>query len=85
VRQLIISAVPKSLFAAVGGGIGLFIAFIGLRDAGIIVAKPGTIVTGVAWMLGLAHFVPGAYRSAALHCRCWKSSSSSCSSTCSTT
>src|SRR5580658_8128334 len=33
VRQLIMSAVPGSLFAAVGGGIGLFIAFIGLRDA----------------------------------------------------
>src|SRR5580692_6842372 len=44
VRQLIISAVPRSLFAAVAGGIGLFIAFIGLRDAGIIVAKSGTIV-----------------------------------------
>jgi len=44
VRQLIIRALPRSLFAAVGGGIGLFIAFIGLRDAGIIVAKPGTLV-----------------------------------------
>jgi len=44
VRQLIISALPRSLFAAVGGGIGLFIAFIGLRDAGIVVAKPGTVV-----------------------------------------
>src|SRR5450631_1053878 len=44
VRQLIISAVPRSLFAAVGGGIGLFIAFIGLADAGVIVAKPGTMV-----------------------------------------
>lgn len=44
VRQLIISAVPRSLFSAVGGGIGLFIAFIGLSDAGIIVAKPGTMV-----------------------------------------
>jgi AGZA family xanthine/uracil permease-like MFS transporter len=44
VRQLIIRAVPRSLFAAVGGGIGLFIAFIGLRDAGIIVAKAGTVV-----------------------------------------
>ena len=30
IRQLIIKAVPRSLFAAVGGGIGLFIAFIGL-------------------------------------------------------
>src|SRR6202167_3823177 len=61
VRQLIIRAVPRSLFAAVGGGIGLFIAFIGLRDAGIIVAKPGTLVglgnltapTAALSMLGL--------------------------------
>jgi AGZA family xanthine/uracil permease-like MFS transporter len=44
VRRLIIKALPRSLFAAVGGGIGLFIAFIGLRDAGIIVASQGTLV-----------------------------------------
>jgi AGZA family xanthine/uracil permease-like MFS transporter len=44
VRQLIFSAMPRSLFAAVAGGVGLFIAFIGLADAGIIVAKPGTLV-----------------------------------------
>jgi AGZA family xanthine/uracil permease-like MFS transporter len=44
VRQLIMNAVPRSLFAAVAGGVGLFIAFIGLADAGVIVAKPGTIV-----------------------------------------
>src|SRR5215470_5559452 len=44
VRQLIVSAVPRSLFAAVAGGVGLFIAFIGLADAGIIVAKHGTMV-----------------------------------------
>src|SRR5690242_8299732 len=44
VRQLIVRAVPRSLFAAVAGGIGLFIAFIGLSDAGIIVAKHGTMV-----------------------------------------
>jgi AGZA family xanthine/uracil permease-like MFS transporter len=44
VRQLIVSAVPRSLFAAVAGGVGLFIAFIGLADAGIIVARPGTMV-----------------------------------------
>jgi len=44
VRQLIMNAVPKSLFAAVAGGVGLFIAFIGLSDAGIIVAKQGTMV-----------------------------------------
>ena len=100
VRQLIISALPRSLFAAVGGGIGLFIAFIGLSDAGVIVARPGTMVglgsltaptaalsllgllviaalqtqaikgamlfgilvtAGMAWLLGFAHFAPGAY------------------------
>jgi adenine/guanine/hypoxanthine permease len=44
VRKVIINALPRSLFAAVGGGIGLFIAFIGLKDAGIIVADPGTTV-----------------------------------------
>jgi AGZA family xanthine/uracil permease-like MFS transporter len=44
VRRLIISALPRSLFAAVGGGIGLFIAFIGLRDAGIIGPSQGTVV-----------------------------------------
>src|SRR5215470_7091469 len=44
VRQLIVSAVPRSLFAAVAGGVGLFIAFIGLADAGIIVAHQGTMV-----------------------------------------
>jgi adenine/guanine/hypoxanthine permease len=44
VRQLIMNAIPRSLFAAVAGGIGLFIAFIGLKDAGIIVSDPGTTV-----------------------------------------
>ena len=44
VRKVIISSLPRSLFSAVGGGIGLFIAFIGLKDAGIIVADPGTTV-----------------------------------------
>ncbi len=44
VRQLIMNAIPRSLFAAVSGGIGLFIAFIGLKNAGIIVANPGTTV-----------------------------------------
>ncbi len=44
VRQLIVNAIPRPLFAAVAGGIGLFIAFIGLKDAGIIVANPATTV-----------------------------------------
>ena len=44
VRQLIVSAVPRPLFAAVVGGIGLFIAFIGLAAAGIVISTPGTMV-----------------------------------------
>jgi AGZA family xanthine/uracil permease-like MFS transporter len=44
VRQLIVNAVPRALFAAVAGGIGLFIAFVGLADAGVIVANSGTVV-----------------------------------------
>lgn len=45
VRRLIMDAIPRSLFAAVSGGIGLFIAFIGLKSAGIIVSDPDTSVT----------------------------------------
>ena len=44
VRQFIMNAIPRSLFAAVSGGIGLFIAFIGLKSAGIVIATPGTTV-----------------------------------------
>jgi adenine/guanine/hypoxanthine permease len=44
VRQLIIAAIPMQLFAAVAGGIGLFIGFIGLKNAGIVVANPATLV-----------------------------------------
>ena len=45
VRQLIISAIPKELYAAVAAGVGLFIALIGLRNAGIVVPDPSTMVT----------------------------------------
>lgn len=44
VRQLIIAAIPVHLFASVAGGIGLFIAFIGLKNAGIVVSNPATFV-----------------------------------------
>ncbi|MBS0367192.1 MAG: NCS2 family permease [Proteobacteria bacterium] len=45
VGRLIVASLPRALFSAVAGGIGLFIAFIGLADAGIVVANPGTMVT----------------------------------------
>src|SRR5215471_12802718 len=45
IRQLLVAAIPHQLHAAVGGGIGLFIAFIGFRNAGIIVPSAATTVT----------------------------------------
>ncbi|MBM3727928.1 MAG: NCS2 family permease [Acidobacteria bacterium] len=45
VRQLIVEAIPKDLYAAVAVGIGLFIAFIGFRNAGLVVGHPATFVT----------------------------------------
>jgi len=43
-RKLVIDAIPTGLKIAVGAGIGFFIAFIGLKNAGIIVAYPPTFV-----------------------------------------
>ena len=45
VRKIIVEAVPRPLFAAIAAGIGLFIAFIGLKGAGLVVANPATTVT----------------------------------------
>lgn len=45
IRQLLVEAIPRQLHAAVAAGVGLFIAFIGLTDAGIIVKDPNTAVT----------------------------------------
>ena len=44
IRQLIVKAIPKELHSAVAAGVGLFIAFIGLRSAGIVTANPATLV-----------------------------------------
>lgn len=43
-RELLIKAIPVSLKHAVGAGIGLFIAFIGLVNSGIVVANEATLV-----------------------------------------
>lgn len=45
VRKLIVDAIPLSLKRAIGAGIGLYIAFIGLKSAGIIVSSEATSVT----------------------------------------
>ena len=44
IRKLIINAIPKQLKLAIGAGIGFFIAFVGLKNAGIVVANPSTFV-----------------------------------------
>jgi AGZA family xanthine/uracil permease-like MFS transporter len=45
IRALIVDAIPLTMKTAVAAGIGLFIAFIGLKNAGVIVASPATYVT----------------------------------------
>jgi AGZA family xanthine/uracil permease-like MFS transporter len=45
VREKIIAAIPHHLKIAVTCGIGLFIAFIGLKNGGVIVANPATFVS----------------------------------------
>ena len=45
VRQWILNSIPLSLKSAIGAGIGLFIAFIGLQNSGLIVNSDSTLVT----------------------------------------
>ncbi len=45
IRETIINAIPVQLKYAVSAGIGLFITFVGLKGAGIIVADKATLVT----------------------------------------
>lgn len=44
IRQMIVTAIPSELYSAVAAGVGLFIAFIGLRNAGIVVPNAATTV-----------------------------------------
>lgn len=44
IREAIVNAIPKNLRYAIGGGIGLFIAFIGMQNAGIIIKDDTTLV-----------------------------------------
>ena len=45
IRELIIDSIPLSLRTGISAGIGLFLAFIALKNAGIVVASPATFVT----------------------------------------
>ena len=62
VREAIVNAIPLSLRHAIGAGIGLFIAFIGLKSAGVVEYDPATLVrlgditagSGLLALIGLA-------------------------------
>jgi len=45
IRELIVNSIPLNLKHAISVGIGLFIAFIGLQSAGLIVDNPATLVS----------------------------------------
>jgi len=45
IREKIVDAIPQNLKFAISGGIGLFIALIGLKTGGIIVVNPSTLVS----------------------------------------
>lgn len=45
VREAVVNAIPKNLKLAVSGGIGLFIAFIGLVNCGLVVNNDSTLVS----------------------------------------
>ncbi len=44
VREAIVDSIPKSVKTAISAGIGLFIAFIGLQNAGVVVKNDATLV-----------------------------------------
>jgi AGZA family xanthine/uracil permease-like MFS transporter len=45
IREAIVNSIPRSLKFAISAGIGLFLAIIGLKNAGLITAHPATLVS----------------------------------------
>ena len=45
VREAIVNAIPHSLKLAISAGVGMFLAIVALKNAGIIVGSPATLVT----------------------------------------
>jgi AGZA family xanthine/uracil permease-like MFS transporter len=70
-REAVLNAIPNDLKRAIGIGIGLFIAFIGLVNAGIVVQGEGTVVTlnGDLTTLRILTFVIGMVITAGLVAR----------------
>ncbi|SHO49433.1 NCS2 family permease [Anaerocolumna xylanovorans] len=62
IRKLIIKAIPSGLQSAIGGGIGIFIAYIGIKNAGLIkfTLNPETYTdVGGGTIVGNSSAVPG--------------------------
>ena len=49
VREAIVNAIPYNLRCSISVGIGLFIAYIGLKNGGVIVTSESTLTTLAAW------------------------------------
>lgn len=65
-REAVMNSIPLSLKRAIGVGIGLFIALIGMKDAGYVVAHPATFVT-----FGPIHMKPTLIATAGLFLTMW--------------
>lgn len=67
VREMIVNAIPKTLKNAIGAGIGIYIGFIGLQNAGVIADDQATLVTlGNLKTPGCLLFIIGLFITAAL-------------------
>jgi len=54
IREAIVNSIPANLKRAIGVGIGLFIAFIGMQNAGIIIGGPTLVGLNPGWFTGSA-------------------------------
>ena len=59
IRRMIAAGIPESLKLATGAGIGLFILFIGMKNLGVIVGHPATLVAIGSWNTTVALGVAG--------------------------
>lgn len=71
VREAVLDSISPSMRHAIAAGIGLFVAFIGLRNGGLIVPHPGTLVTLNPDLASpeVAVFAAGLVTAAVLHIR----------------
>ena len=59
IRERLVALIPDSIGWAVAGGIGIFIAFVGLKNVGMVTAHPSTLVGMGPWTPHCTVFVLG--------------------------